>query len=81
MAVAWAGGADLDIGIWYEDATYGAIDLFSSFSDDYCLTGDNPEVCESTFALEAGVAYHVIVLGYSGDGEVPYTLELEWSAP
>lgn len=81
MAVAWAGTADIDIGIWYEDATYGVIDLFSSFSDDYCLTGDNPEVCESSFALEAGVAYHVVVLGYSGDGDVPYTLELEWSAP
>ena len=82
MSVAWPDKtADIDIGIFYADPDYGVIDLFGSFGDSYCMTGDNPEVCESVVTLEPEVTYYVVPLGYSGTDEQPYTIELEWLTP
>ncbi len=82
MVAGWTdAAADIDFGIWYADPEYGIIDLFSSFGDSYCLTGANPEVCESVVTLEPDVTYYLLALGYLGTDEQPYTVELEWVAP
>ncbi|MDP2317384.1 MAG: hypothetical protein Q8P41_31155 [Pseudomonadota bacterium] len=82
MSAGWADPeADIDFGIWYADPEYGVLDLFSSFGDSYCLTGANPEVCESVVTLEPDVTYYLLALGYVGTDEQPYTVELEWVAP
>lgn len=82
MSAGWPDvEADLDFGIWYADPEYGVVDLFSSFGDSYCLTGANPEVCESVVTLEPDVTYYLLALGYLGTDEQPYTVELEWVAP
>ncbi|MDP2304448.1 MAG: hypothetical protein Q8P18_00300 [Pseudomonadota bacterium] len=82
MLAAWPdAAADIDFGIWYLDPEYGIVDLFSTFGDSYCLTGANPEVCESVVTLEPEVTYYLLALGYLGTDEQPYTVELEWVAP
>jgi hypothetical protein len=82
MIAGWGDAeADIDFGIWYTDPDYGVIDLFSSFGTTYCLTGANPEVCESVVTLEPDVTYYLLALGYLGTDEQPYTVELEWVAP
>ncbi len=82
MRAGWPdAAADLDFGIWYEDPDLGAVDLFSSFGDTYCLTGADPEECESAVPLEPGVPYYLLALGYTGTDEQAYQVELEWIAP
>jgi hypothetical protein len=85
MNASWAdAAADIDFGIWgvlpgYEE--FGIIDVFWSFSDAHCLTGANPEVCESLVPLEPDVTYYLVALGYLGTDDEPYHVELEWIAP
>lgn len=82
MSAAWADvAADLDFGIWGDFPPYGTIDYFSSFSDSYCLTGANPEICETIVPLEPGITYYLVALGYLGTDEQAYHVELEWVAP
>jgi hypothetical protein len=81
MTVDWPDTtADLDIGIWSQDAYYGMIDLFA-YSDVTCSTGSDPEVCEAAYPLEPDTQYYVLVLGYHGVDEQPYQVQLEWVAP
>jgi hypothetical protein len=82
MSGSWPdSAADLDFGIWYADPDDGLIDLFSSWGDSYCLTGANPELCESVVTLEPDTTYYLVALGYLGTDEQPYSVELEWVAP
>jgi hypothetical protein len=82
MVAAWADtAADIDFGIFGTYGEYGIIDWFSSFGDTYCLTGANPEVCETVLPLEPDVQYYLVALGYLGTDEEPYHVELEWLAP
>ena len=82
MTVGWADpAADIDIGIFgaYED--YGLVDWFSGLGDSYCLTGSNPEVCETVVELQPGQPYYLAVLGYLGTDPQAWHAELEWIAP
>ncbi len=72
--------ADIDLGIFYDDPDYGYIDLMA-YGDTWCMTGADPEVCESVITLEPDTTYWVVPLGYLGTDEQPYTIELEWVAP
>lgn len=79
MVARWDdAAADIDFGIWYPDPDYGLIDIFASWGDTYCLTGANPEVCETVVSLEPDTTYYLLALGYLGTDEEPYTVELEW---
>jgi hypothetical protein len=82
MTTSWPDAtADVDIGIWGDVADWGRVDLFWYYGDDNCLSGDNPEVCELVVTLEPETTYYVVVLGYLGTDEQPYTVEMEWVAP
>lgn len=82
MKASWPDStADIDLGIFYEDADYGYIDLFGSFGESYCMTGDDPEICTSVVTLEPEISYWVIPLAYAGTDEQAYTIELEWISP
>lgn len=80
LSGSWPNAADdIDFGIWGYYEGSGVIDWISSFSDTYCLTGANPEVCETMVPLEPEVTYYLVALGYAGDVEdEPYHIELEW---
>lgn len=80
LTASWpSASADIDFGIWGYYEGYGIIDWFSSFGDSYCLTGSNPESCETVVTLEPDVTYYLVALGYAGDaGDEPYHVELEW---
>ncbi len=78
LTAGWADpAADIDVGIWFADASAGVIDLF----DWACLTGANPEVCDSAVTLEPEVTYYLVSLAYAGTDEQAYTIELEWLSP
>lgn len=82
MTASWEdGAADIDFGIWGFYEGYGFIDWFSSFGDTYCLTGANPEVCETVVPFEPETTYYLVALGYLGTDDEPYHIELEWLAP
>jgi hypothetical protein len=86
MIVTLTGGwndvaADMDFGIFGAYQDYGLIDWFSSFGDSYCLTGANPEICQTEVPLQPDVQYYLVVLGYLGTGTERYDVELEWTAP
>jgi hypothetical protein len=79
LTATWPDSAtDLDFGIWADDLDLGYVDLISSYGPDSCLTGDHPTVCESNFVFVPDVAYQLLAMGYLGDGEEAYTIELEW---
>lgn len=80
LTASWPDAADdIDFGIWGYYEGYGIIDWFSSFGDSYCLTGSNPESCETVVTLEPDTTYYLVALGYAGEsGDEPYHIELEW---
>ncbi len=80
MTASWDNVADdIDFGIWGNYDPYGTIDYFSSFGDSYCLTGSDPEYCETVVTLEPDVTYYLLALGYAGAEDEPYHIELEWT--
>jgi hypothetical protein len=82
MVASWPNAtSDIDFGIWGDYDPYGQLEYFSSFSDSYCLTGSDPEVCETVVTLEPDITYYLVALGYAGTGDEPYHVELEWLAP
>lgn len=82
LTASWEdAAADVDFGIWGYYEGYGFIDWFSSFGDSYCLTGANPEVCETIVPFEPETTYYLVALGYLGTDDEPYHVELEWLAP
>lgn len=81
MTVTWTDpSTDLDIGIWGDTTDYGGYGVIDwmLFGDTYCLTSADPEICTLEVALDPAYTYYVVVLGYAGSDEMPYTVELEW---
>ncbi len=80
MTASWSNTTDdLDFGIFGDYQTYGYIDWFSSFGSTYCLTGSDPEACATEVQLEPDTTYYLVALGYAGNEEEPYHIELEWT--
>lgn len=79
MVAGWPdASADIDFGIWGDYEPYGVLDYFSSFSNSYCLTGADPEVCTTVVPLEPDIQYYLVALGYLGGDAQDYHIELEW---
>ncbi|MDP2308461.1 MAG: hypothetical protein Q8P18_20750 [Pseudomonadota bacterium] len=77
--------ADLDFGVWsLNEAGTAHVDLFSTNGESNCIGSTDPEACTSAITLtpsEEERPYLLVALGYVGDGEAPYDVELEWLAP
>lgn len=69
--------ADLDFMFYGDDGSGTYIDYM--YFD--CASVVNPELGTLYIPTAPDMTYYLLALGYSGSGDIPYHIEIEWTAP